>query len=882
MPRFALQLEGPVQPKLLVALTGTEPIHRPYRLRATCVFAAGVEARDLAALVGQRALVAFDGHATPRRIAGVVERVRFEATLAQGELRVRLLVVAALDRLRHRKTRRIYQDATTLEILVEVFTLHRLRHRFDLLRSFTKREYCVQYRETDLEFVLRLCAEEGLTLTIVDPGADEREEMVVITDHPGGLADLPGDPTLLVPAGQDDGGGLGAEENHARNVVLDERSGPDTVLVRRYDPMRPLLKMTGRARWDAAEPPQAAKAEPLAALDAPHAERAIVYESHAEDENVDLAADLGQVLLEQLRPRARELGAQCRSVRLAPGRTFRLQHVTEPTLDGRYVLVEVRHDYRIDPSASSDRADYEARVRFVPAGAVPRPRPPAARPLEVTETAIVVGPPGQEIHTDAHGRVKVQFHWDIDGRSDDGSSCWIRVAQPWAGPGFGAMFLPRVGMEVIVAFVGGDPDRPVVMGALYNGAHATPFHLPKAKTLTGIITRSSPGGEGAHELSFDDAKGRELARLASERDLELTAKNDARVEVGADRSTNVTGDDTLLVQGNLRERVVGSSSVEVQGKSDAMMAGDVSTVIMGKRDEHVQGVAQTTFGAGAVITSESAYTLHVEGEYSVVVGNGDTLAQTSVEGRLVLGASKTVTVRAEESIRLQVGSTVLEVSQDGIKLTGAKIALKAEEIVAEGDGPKLTLGEEVELVSEKIGIYSKKGGLEMEDATQLWGQPLKLNPPRSAPPKKDEESETKTKPFKVKLTDAMMEPYAGKKYVLFAEGMRLEGDTGGDGGIDVEIPEEATGVDITCWIDQYPTGRKKTWSVRVSELPPANAWPGALTRLHNLGYYSGGPKEKPAEPEKTALKWFQKEHGLEETGELDGSTASELESVHGS
>src|SRR5262249_44782585 len=150
------------------------------------------------------------------------------------------------------------------------------------------------------------------------------------------------------------------------------------------------------------------------------------------------------------------------------------------------------------------------------------------KPRQVAETAVVVGPePGaaltpelasaRNIYTDAHGRIKVQFHWDLEGRRDDKSSCWLRVSQPWAGAGWGAQFMPRIGMEVVVTYLGGDLDRPLVTGCVYNATHTPPFALPENATRSGLRTQSVPSGHGANELWFEDGDGREQVYLHAQR-----------------------------------------------------------------------------------------------------------------------------------------------------------------------------------------------------------------------------------------------------------------------------------------------------------------------------------------------------------------------------
>ncbi len=878
MAAFTFVLDGDVQPNQLVSFRGRERLNLGFKLLVSCAFPAGVAPRDVAQLVGRRAVLELSGHDEPRRIAGLVRGVSVDCADPLGQVRARLTFTSATDRLRDKRTRRVFRELSSVDVLARLLGSHGIKHRFDLVRTYAKRELCVQYQETDHDLFARLLAEEGLCAFWTDPASGFDAELVV-TDHPGALPKLPGEPTLVAPRGQG-GAQVGVvDEHHLRSVALHEKDGPDVVYLRHYDPMRPTTTLEATARWDRARAPAPGTSVATEPPARPHGEAGIVYEPHTEDEAIPLDRDKGRVLLEQHRRGARTLRAAANSVRLAPGRVFQLAHEDDGSLDAEYVITSVDHDHRIGDEAM---VLYQASLRARHAAVLPRPPRPKRRPVEVTETAVIVGPPGQEIHVDEHGRVKVQFHWDVDGTRDDASSCWVRVALPWAGAAFGAMFVPRVGMEVLVSFIGGDPDRPVIVGAMHHRAHPPPFHLPRAKTISGVMTRSSPGGEGGHELSFEDAKGRELLRVASERDLELSSKNDQRIEVGADRTTNVVGDDTRVVLGNVVERVTGGASLEVQGASSSLSVGDVTSVVMGKRKEHYADLSTTHYEAGAKIASEGPLQLHVEGEYALTVGTGDTLAQTSVDGRLVLGASKSVTIHAMESVRLQVGTSVLELSPTGIKLSASKIELKAEEIVAEGSGPRLSLTEDAELVSEKIGIYSKKGGLEMEDDTLLWGQNLKLNPQRTGPTKETASEEQKTKPFKVQLSDPDIEPYAGRTYVLFAEGVRFEGKTDGDGKIEIDVPEATTQVDITLYLDEYPTGRRKTWSIRVAALPPPSTWPGALMRLHNLGYYDSGPKEIPTAIERDAVVWFQRDHDIEPSGELDGGTASELEKVHGS
>src|SRR5690606_15876447 len=212
---------------------------------------------------------------------------------------------------------------------------------------------------------------------------------------------------------------------------------------------------------------------------------------------------------------------------------------------------------------------------------------PARRIRQVSETASVVGPRGEAIHADEHGRIKVKFHWDLSARDDDAASCWLHVSQAWVGANWGSQFLPRVGTEVVVTFLGGDPDRPLVTGSVYNGTHPPPFPLPGEMTKSGVRTQSTPGGSGYNELSFEDRTGSELVHLRAERDLEVVAQNDAREEIGRDRELDVKRDLKQIVGGGHTLRVVGGEAIMIEKDGDERIGGDAGLAVTGRQGVRV-------------------------------------------------------------------------------------------------------------------------------------------------------------------------------------------------------------------------------------------------------------------------------------------------------
>jgi type VI secretion system secreted protein VgrG len=229
------------------------------------------------------------------------------------------------------------------------------------------------------------------------------------------------------------------------------------------------------------------------------------------------------------------------------------------------------------------------------------------------QTAVVVGPKGEEIYTDEHGCVKVRFHWDRYAKGDEHSSCWIRVAQLWAGTRFGAMFLPRIGHEVVVEFLDGDPDQPLITGRVYNAANRTPYPLPAKKTVSTIKSRSHKSA-GANELRFDDATGDEEIFLHAQKDLETRVLNDAREVIGRDRHK--------IVERDAYEDITGNSHRLVEGDSHGQIKGDRHETTDGATLEEVGSSASLKAGTTIVLEAGSQITLKVGGSFISIHGGG--------------------------------------------------------------------------------------------------------------------------------------------------------------------------------------------------------------------------------------------------------------------
>lgn len=346
-----------------------------------------------------------------------------------------------------------------------------------------------------------------------------------------------------------------------------------------------------------------------------------------------------------------------------PGHVFELQNAD--IHDDRYLIISMSST----GMAGEHAGEYTNSLRVIPTRMPYRPAPIERPLMPGPETATVVGPPGEEIHTDKHGRIKVQFHWDRQGQKDAHSSAWIRVSQAWAGPGWGFLFIPRIGMEVIVSFLGGDPDRPIVTGCVYNGANPTPYTLPDEKTKSTIKTNSSLGGGGSNELRFEDKKGSEEIYIHAQKDFNEvvennhsthvkncqtntvdvnqteTIGNNQTLTVKKDRKKSVDGNETTFIgggetPGNRTETVWGHEDVVInQNRTHTVIKDETLLVEEGKRTvtvktgkniETYQGGRETTVTEFDKLTVDANRTTHVTGKYSIKSDGQYKVLQNSV------------------------------------------------------------------------------------------------------------------------------------------------------------------------------------------------------------------------------------------------------------
>jgi type VI secretion system secreted protein VgrG len=585
-------------------------------------------------MLGISATIMIERAGIVREFSGIVERVE-DGVSTQHELVTTLTLVPALVALRHKTNSRIFQEMTIPEILEKVLSkdLDAYGREVDvsyLSGTYAAQEYTVQYQETDFDFVHRLMEEHGINYHFV---SQDGKEVMTLHDSDGVYADL-------VSLGNSDG---------ALPVIARGDSAGLTEELsefRRYSKLRSTVARTKVFNWLAPTSPYEAENMDAAELATPNgASLDPEREDYVHDEPSSLSgyrsdglasADVDQDI--KLRRTVHQRDAiRCVGVStatgMAPAVRFELVDHPQPDLADQYVVVAVEHTFG---SYALGGTGYANSIECIPSAIEWRPERRRKRPrMPSLQTATVVGPSGEEIHTDEHGRIKVQFHWDREGKNDENSSCFVRVIQPWAGNGWGFVFLPRIGMEVAVNFVDGDPDRPMVSGCVYNGENVPPYGLPADKTKSTVKTNSSPGGNGFNELRFEDAAGSEEIFIHAQKDFNEVVLNDHNTTVGNNQTNNVDVDQTQTVHGNQSETVDGNQDMTVGGNRTVHVVGDFEETIDATETRTVTGDVTETFSAN---------------ETRTITGNQDETISGSVTHTITGSQTDTITGSLSETI----------------------------------------------------------------------------------------------------------------------------------------------------------------------------------------------------------------------------------------
>jgi len=421
------------------------------------------------------------------------------------------------------------------------------------------------------------------------------------------------------------------------------------------------------------------------------------------------------------------------------------------------VITALRHSAHHNLGFTSGSANtgpvYENSFECVPFSTPIRPARRTPVPVvQGCQTAVVVGPDGEEIFTDNYGRVKVQFHWDREGKKNENSSCWIRVSYPWAGKAWGGIQIPRIGQEVIVDFIEGDPDRPIITGRVYNAGQMPPWDLPSKKMISGYKSNSTKGGGGYNEMSFDDTKGTELIQVHGQYDMDTRIEHDERRHVVNNRSKNVDVDETSTIGNNRTEKVGSNEQITIGANRTESVGANENITIASNRTESVGSNELVTItltrthnvGVNDMLNVGAAQEVSVGGLQAITVGGlqavtvGLTRAKTVGVSETVnigttqsinVGAAQTVNVGASQSTTIAAGQTVSvgsdlsetiggshseNTSKDRSASVGGSDALKVGKTLA------IEAADEIAIKTGSASIVMKKDGtitIEGKDVT---------------------------------------------------------------------------------------------------------------------------------------------------------------------
>ncbi|MCC6419416.1 MAG: type VI secretion system tip protein VgrG [Gemmataceae bacterium] len=684
---------------LVESLEGTEGISQLFRFQLVLVS----EKRDipLNGLVGQNITIGIElAGKKYRYINGFVNR------FSQGDVDQRVAhyyaeVVPWLWFLTRTTDCRIFQKKTVPDIVQQIFKdLGFTNFKVQLQGSFEPREYCVQYRESDFNFVSRLMEEEGIFYFF--DHADGKHTLLVSND-PGAHQAMPHQAkakyAYLLGGNQ--------EVDAVTRWHLEQEFRPGKVTLTDYyfeTPSNNLgvsapsaVKVAGNDKFEVYDYPgyyaKRFDGDDKAGKVRPDGER---------------TAKLGMQGEEAFHKVINGAGS-CRA--FVPGFKFDLTDHRRADFNGAYVLTQVSH------AATNNLGDgegciYDNTFTCIPLAVPFRPARVSPKPVvQGAQTAVVVGLSGEEIDTDKYGRVKVQFHWDREGKKDQNSSCWIRVGTPWAGKNWGMIHIPRIGQEVIVHFLEGDPDQPIVIGSVYNAEQMPPFALPANKTQSGIQTRSSLGGSPANcnEICFEDKKGAEYIYLRAEKDYVGTVENDEVKWVGHDRWEEVDNDRSLMVGRDKVETVTRNKAIKVMGQHSESIDGTMDIMVGSSLTETVSINYAETVGAAMELTVGGLLAISVGAAMAETVGLQKT--ETIGGGKSeTIGASKSVTVGANLNETVK-SNRVVEISKNlKVEIGGQRNESVKKEYMVKAKKIQLVAEEEINIKTGKAEIIMKKNG----------------------------------------------------------------------------------------------------------------------------------------------------------------------------
>lgn len=622
---------------LLTAFHGSEYISRLFHFQVeTISYDLAIDPKKL---IGEKVTITVQNE-LERTFNGYVSHFSFGEIKADNLREYRITIVPWLWFLSKTQNQRIFQNMNTKDIVSKVFDDLGFKDYDFRAQGGSPREYCVQYGESDLNFVSRLLEEEGIAYYFKQ---EDKKHTMVIVDKKNAY-----------------------EACEEAEVTYSKGNQPNTQITKwehKYEfrkgewtlndynfkePAKNLIAETAtRSKYA-----NNAKFE--------HYEYPGLYDTTAGKTLVAIRADAEEVPMNTI-----EAASDCSS--FYAGGMFKLTKHAAKSEKGDYIISAIHHRaYDTSYFSGNDgQSEYGNSFTCIPGDVHFRPLQSHTRPvMKGPQSAVVTGPSGEEIYIDEFGRIKVQFIWDREGKKDENTTCFLRVMQSWAGNGWGASFIPRIGHEVIVTFLDGDPDRPIVTGTVYNGANKPPY---SSKTQSGIKTHSTKGGSAANynELRFEDKKGSEQIYIHAEKNMDTMVENDESLTVDNDRTKIIGRNENSTIE-NDRNKVVNNNQTESIKKNKSIDVGNNHAETIGK-DKTLDVASNHVESIGKDMTIKIGKNLieSVEGEYSEKVTKGYGLK------------AKTISMEADKEVVIKTGSAKIVMKSNGdITMSGKNINVK--------------------------------------------------------------------------------------------------------------------------------------------------------------------------------------------------------------
>ncbi len=742
--RFLFEVKGVSYQTAVLGFKLFEGISSPFTLHVSLVSEDEINFNEM---VGKEALLTLLGEENDRYLHGILRQ--FVQNGSKGRFYFyEAEVIPTFWLLSLEQDCRIFQNKKVEDIIKQVLQEGGItgdRSNFRLQGKYPEREYCVQYRETDLDFISRLCEEEGI-FYFFEHAKDKH--VLVFGDSTVAYKAIEGEQEITFNPAI----GMVPGREFVYHLAFSQKVFSGKMTRKDFNFEKPTLNLTTEDKDKSYQ-----KLE--------------VYDYPGRYVEENRGKGLTKVRLEESITFKEKAEGKSSSPRLTPGFKFKLIDHERKSFNQEYLLTEIRHEGQ-QPQALEELADPKEKFSYtngfisIPSSVVFRPERKTPKPIvQGIQTAIVVGPKGEEIYTDKYGRVKVHFHWDRKVEKDDKSSCWIRVASLFAGGQYGAIFTPRIGQEVVVDFLEGDPDQPLITCRVYNADLMPPYPLPDEKTKSTIKTNSSIGGEGFNEIRFEDKKGEEQIFVHAEKDIDIRVKNDRRELVGNDRH--------LIVKRDLKEKIEFDKHVTVEKSEFRKIKSDYNLTVGGKKAVEVT----------------SSFSLKVTGN---MIESFNANHSENVTGTLHLKGMN-LKLEGATGIELVVGGSSIILTPAAIFITGAPLVN-----INSGSGPPVAPASAA--LVPPAAPSPPDGAADASPGKDASSQEKRHKEPT-------DEEEGKKSWIEIELVDEDDNPVPGEKYKVTLP----DGKTVAEGTLDEMGYAKISGIDPgTCKIT-FPTLDKDAW-----------------------------------------------------------------------